>query len=68
MTPFGIDHGDLDKVIPYDTQAQPLYPRLNASGQAWSGAVIDVEHTWTNFGYLLPTLAKVDKVPFGITG
>jgi pimeloyl-ACP methyl ester carboxylesterase len=64
MAPFGVDHGSRDPVIPFDTQARPLYPLLNASGRAWAGAIIDAEHTWTVFGWLPPTLGKVNGMPF----
>ncbi len=64
MAPLGIDHGSIDLVIPFKTQAQPLYPLINASGRTVSAAVVEKAHQWSNFGWLLPSLGMIDETPF----
>lgn len=64
MVPFGIDHGTTDDAVLFPTQGQPLYPLLNASTQAWAGAITDWPHQWSFFGWPLPNFAKVNDVPF----
>jgi hypothetical protein len=54
--PFGVAHGLLDTVIPWKTQGQPAYAAFDASRRAWGGAVLELDHTWTSFEGLPPTL------------
>ncbi len=64
MVPFGIDHGTIDDAVLFQTQGQWIYPLLNASGRTWAGAITKNEHLWSEFGWPLPNMAKVNDVPF----
>ena len=64
MAPLGIDSEIADHVIIFETQGRPLYPLLDASRQAWAGAVTDADHEWLDFLALPPGMGKVDEAPF----
>lgn len=64
MVPLGIAHGLKDTAIEWSTQGEPVYQKLNSSQMNWGGAVMDIDHAWTNFLGMPTAFARVNGVPF----
>ncbi len=64
LAPLGIDSGLKDHVITWKTQGALFYPLLHTSPAAIGGVVTDLDHDWSNFAGLLPTLGLREDAPF----
>jgi len=51
-------HGTEDNVISWSSQGQPAYGPFHESGRAFSGAVVDADHTWIGFHGMGPTVGE----------
>ncbi|MBI4468485.1 MAG: hypothetical protein HY650_04080, partial [Acidobacteria bacterium] len=63
MAFISIDHGTLDEVIEWETQARPVYGQFYAGLRAFSGAIVEADHTWLGFAGEGPD-AVGDYAPF----
>jgi hypothetical protein len=56
MAHISLAHGASDHVIEWSTQAQPVYGAFYSGHRAFSGVTVDMDHTWTSFVGLGPTV------------
>lgn len=49
MSYIMVDHGSLDKIIPFDTQGRDFYYFLTITNRAFSGEVTNADHVWQGF-------------------
>jgi len=64
MAHISLAHGTLDNVIEWDTQGKPAYSAFYQGRRAFSGATLDVDHTWIDFVGMGPNVAEINHGPF----
>jgi len=58
MAFVALSHGTLDEVIAWESQGQPAYAPFHLSRRAFSGEIVEQEHTWLGFVGLGPTVKE----------